>query len=117
TIEDIVDLRWKRRSADRRSRSCLRKKLSDRAFHLEFDQSFQLDRVFHRKLADEIVNKAVYAQAHRLRFAQASLLHVEDLFGADLTDARFVLHGVARSTDSDRRISIGPRRRINQKCV
>src|SRR5437588_5011841 len=30
------------------------KKLSDRAFHLELDQSFQFDRIFHRKLADEV---------------------------------------------------------------
>src|ERR1700736_5288467 len=90
------------------------KKLSDRAFHLELDQSFQFDRVFHRKLADEIVNKAVHAQAHRLGFAQTSLLHVEDLFGADLTDARFMLHGVASSADGNGRISVGPAGRVDQ---
>src|ERR1700736_143763 len=93
------------------------KKLSDRAFHLELDQSFQFDRVFHRKLADEVVNEAVYAQAHRLRLAQAALLHVEDLFGADLTDAGFVLYGVARSADSNRRIGVGAAGRVDQECV
>src|ERR1700687_890276 len=84
-----------------------RKKLSDRAFHLELDQSFQFDRVFHRKLTNEVVNKAVHAQAHRLRFGQTALLHVKDLFGADLADARFVLHRVAGAADSDCRISVG----------
>src|ERR1700736_2201822 len=93
------------------------KKLSDRAFHLELDQSFQFDRVFHRKLANEIVNKAVYAQAHRLRFAQTSLLHVEDLVRADLTDAGFVLNGVARSADSDRWVGVGAAGRVDQKRV
>src|SRR5436190_21332096 len=95
----------------------LRKQLSDRAFHLELDQSFQFDRVFHRKLTNEIVNEAVYAQAHRLRLGQTTLLHVEDLFGADLADAGFVLHGVARSADSDRRISVGAAGRVDQKRV
>src|SRR5438477_2059059 len=92
-------------------------KLSDRALHLELDQAFQLDRIFHRKLADEIVDEAVDAQAHRLRFGQTALLHVENLFGADLTDAGFVLHGVAGAADSDRWISVGPAGRVDQERV
>src|SRR2546429_6054225 len=66
------------------------RQLSDRAFHLQLDQAFELDAVFHGELADEIVDESVYAQAHSLRFAQTALLHVEDLFGADLADAGFV---------------------------
>ena len=61
-----------------------RAELADRAFHLELDQALQLDAVFHRELADEIVHESVHAQAHGLRFGQAALLHVKDLLGADL---------------------------------
>src|ERR1700730_7601797 len=60
-LRALSNLRRKRRPADRRCRSCLKKKLSDRAFHLELDQPFQFYRIFHRKLANEVVNKAVYA--------------------------------------------------------
>src|SRR3989440_7551906 len=91
--------------------------LSDRAFHLELDQTFQLDRILHRELANEIVHKSVYAQTHRLRFAQTALLHVENLFGADLADTGFVLNRVASAADSDRRIRVGARRRIDQQRV
>src|SRR6266446_1173902 len=94
-----------------------REKLSDRAFHLELDQALQLNRVFHRKLADEIVDESVHAQAHRLRFAQAALLHIKDLFGADLADAGFVLHGVAGAANGDRRISVGAAGGVNEQCV
>src|ERR1700704_4385544 len=86
----------------------LAKDLSDRAFHLQLDQALELDAVFHGELADEIVDKAVDAQAHGLRFGQAALLHVKDLFGADLADAGFVLHGVAGAAHSNRRIGICP---------
>jgi hypothetical protein len=51
--------------------------LSDRAFHLQLDQPFELDAVFHRKLADQIVDETVDAQAHRLRLGEAALLHVK----------------------------------------
>src|SRR5438128_9407215 len=75
------------------------RQLADRAFHLELDQALELDGVFHRELADEIVDETVDTQAHGLRFAQAALLHVEDLLGADLADAGLVLDGVARAED------------------
>ena len=91
--------------------------LSDRAFHLQLDQALQLDAVFHRELADEIVDETVHAQAHGLRFGQAALLHVEDLFGAHLADAGFVLHGVAGAADGDGRISVGAAGRVDQKRV
>ncbi len=68
-------------------------------------------------MADEIVDEAVHAQTHRLRFGQAALLHVKDLFGADLTDTGFVLHGIAGAADGDRRIGIGARSRVDQKRV
>src|SRR5205814_4619454 len=92
------------------------KKLSDRALHLELDQAFQFNRIFHRKLADEVVDKAVYAQAHRLRFGQAALLHVENLFRADLTDTGLMLHRVAGAADSDRGIGVGARRGVVRRA-
>src|SRR5205085_2526741 len=39
----------------------------------------KVERIFHGKLADKIVNKSVHAQAHSLRFTQAALLHVKNL--------------------------------------
>ena len=83
------------------------KRLSDRAFHLQLDQALELDAVFHRELADEIVDETVHAQAHGLRFTQAALLHVKNLLGADLADARFVLHGVAGAAHGDGGIGVG----------
>src|SRR5215471_12877549 len=72
--------------------------LPDRAFHFQLDQALELDAVFHRELAHEIVDEAVHAKAHRLRFTQTALLHIEDLLCAYLADAGFVLHRVARAT-------------------
>ena len=91
--------------------------LSDRTFHLKLDQALELDAVFHRELADEIVDESVDAQAHGLRFAQAALLHVENLLGADLADTRFVLHGVAGAAHGDRRISVGAAGRVDEQRV
>src|SRR3954453_2781636 len=81
--------------------------LPDGAFHLELDQSFKLDTVFHGELADEIVDETIHAQAHRLRLAQTSLLHVKNLFCANLADTGFVLHGVAGSSNRNCRVSVG----------
>ena len=36
--------------------------LSDRAFHFELDQPFELDAVFHGELAHEIVDEPIYAK-------------------------------------------------------
>jgi len=91
--------------------------LSDRAFHLELDQAFQLDRVFHRKLADEIVDEPVHTQAHRLGFGQTALLHVKDLFGADLADAGLMLHGIAGPADGDCGVGVGQTGRIDQERI
>src|SRR3954452_4228887 len=103
---------------DRRYSKFVRpKSLPDRAFHLELDQPFELDAVFHGELAHEIVNETVYAQAHRLRLAQTALLHVKNLFRTDLANAGFVLHSVARAAHGDRRISVRARRRIDKQRV
>src|SRR5881227_2492435 len=75
--------------------------LPDRAFHLQLDQALELDAVFHRELPHEIVDEAVHTQAHCLRFGEAALLHVENLFRADLADAGFVLNGIACATHGD----------------
>ena len=91
--------------------------LSDRAFHLQLDQPFELDAVFHRELADEIVDETVDAQAHRLRLGEAALLHVKNLLRAHLADAGFVLHGVAGAAHGDRRIRVGARGRIDKQRV
>src|SRR5262245_24437562 len=80
---------------------------ADGAFHFEVDEAFQLDAVFHRELADEVVDEAVHAEAHRLRFGEAALLHVEDLLGGNLRDAGLVLAGVAGAAHGDRGIRVG----------
>ena len=100
---------------DRRYNKFVRPKpLPDRAFHFELDQPFELDAVFHWKLAYEIVYEPVHAQAHRLRFAQTALLHVENLVRANLADASFVLHGVTSPADGDCRIGVRARCRIDK---
>src|ERR1041385_2676174 len=91
--------------------------LADRAFHLKFDQALQFDRVFHRKLPNEIVNESVHAQAHRLRFSEAALLHVKDLLGADLADTRFVLYGVAGAANGDGGIGVGTTAGVDEERV
>ncbi len=101
--------------AGRRYRKARR--LSDRAFHLQLDQTLELDAIFHRELAHEIVNEAVHTQAHCLRFGEAALLHVENLFRADLADTGFVLNGIACATHGDSRIRVRSRRRVDEKRV
>src|SRR5437762_3401855 len=91
--------------------------LADRAFHFELDQTLELDRILHRKLADEIVNKSVNAQAHGLRFTQAALLHVKDLLGRNLRHAGLVLNGIAGAADRDRGVSICARGGVDKKHV
>src|SRR5437016_5204764 len=94
-----------------------RRKLSDRAFHLQLDQPLQLDAVFHGELADEIVDETVNAQTHRLRLSEATLLHVENLIRADLADTGFVLDGIAGAAHGNSRICVGSRRRVDEKRV
>src|SRR5205814_6791482 len=91
--------------------------LADRAFHFELDQTLELDRILHRKLTDEIVNKSVHAQAHGLRFAQPALLHVKDLLGRNLRHAGLVLNGVAGAANGDRRIGVRTRGGVDKKRV
>ena len=98
-------------------RNLFGRKLSDRAFHLQLDQPLELDAVFHRELADEIVDETVDAQAHCLGLGETALLHVENLLGANLADAGFVLNGIARAAHGDRRIRVRPGSRVNQKRV
>src|ERR1700741_4424638 len=78
--------------------------LADRTFHLEIDQTLQFDAVFHRKLAHEIVDKSVHREAHCLTFAQAALLHIKDLLGADLADRRFMLGSVTGPANRNGRV-------------
>src|SRR5216110_2595790 len=100
-----------------RDRKYAASELADRAFHFELDQTLELDRILHRKLADEIVNKSVHAQAHGLRFTQAALLHVKDLLGRNLRHACFMLHRVAGAADADRGVSIGAGSGVDEKGV
>src|SRR6266853_5167997 len=100
-----------------RDRKYAASELADRAFHFELDQTLELDRVLHRKLADEIVDESVHAQTHGLGFTQAALLHVKDLVGRDLRDAGFVLSGIAGAADGDRGISSSARGGVNKKGV
>src|SRR5881227_2437001 len=94
-----------------------RKRLPHRAFHLQLDQPFELDAVFHGELADEIVDETVHAQTHGLRLAETALLHVENLLRAYLADAGFVLNSVAGAAHGDSRIRVRSRRRVDEKRV
>jgi len=103
---------------DRRYNKFVRpKRLPDRAFHLELDQPFELDAVFHGKLAHEVIHEPIYTQTHRLRLAETALLHVENLVRANLADAGFVLHGVTSPAYGDCRIGVRARRRVDQQRV
>src|ERR1043166_2376869 len=102
---------------NRRTGNWLPRRLADGAFHLQLDQPFQLDAVFHGELAYEIVDEPVHAQAHRLRLTETALLHIEDLLGTDLADAGFVLNGVTSAAHRDRRISVRARCRVDEQRV
>src|ERR1700731_2970065 len=82
--------------------------LPDRTFHLEIDQTLQFNAVFHRKLAYEIVDKSIHCETHCLTFAQAALLHIKDLFGANLAYRCFVLGSITGPANGNSRIGIGP---------
>jgi pimeloyl-ACP methyl ester carboxylesterase len=43
--------------------------LAYRTLHLEVDESLEFDAIFHRKLAYQVIHKAIYRQTHRLPFA------------------------------------------------
>jgi len=68
-------------------------------------------------LADQVVDKSIDSEAHRLSFAQTSLLHVEYLFGTDLADASFMLRRVTGPAHRDRRIGVRPAGLVNQQGV
>ena len=94
-----------------------RTELADRAFHFELDQPLELDRILHRKLANQIVDESVHAQAHGLRFTEAALLHVKDLISRNLRHASFVLNGIAGAPDGDCGIGVSAGGGIDQKRV
>src|SRR5947208_12462310 len=100
-----------------RDRKYAASELADRAFHFELDQTLELDRILHRKLADEIVDESVHAQAHGLCFTQAALLHVKDLLGRDLRHAGLVLNGVAGAANGDSWVGVGARGGVDKKGV
>src|SRR5258708_13449717 len=91
--------------------------LPNRTFHLEIDQTLQFDAVFHWKLAYEIVDKSIHRETHCLTFAQAALLHIKDLFGADLAYRRFVLGSVTGPADGNSRVGIGPAPSVDQQRI
>src|SRR4051812_12357286 len=99
-----MTLKAKRRLPAAATVSSETERLTDRAFHLQLDQSFELDAIFHRELTHQIVHESVYAKAHRLCLGQAALLHVKDLFGAHLAHTGFVLDRIAGATNRDRRV-------------
>src|SRR5947208_472036 len=100
-----------------RDRKYAASELADRAFHFELDQTLELDRILHRKLADEIVDESVHTQTHGLRFTQAALLHIKDLLGRNLRHAGLVLNGIAGAADRDRGVSICARGGVDKEGV
>ena len=53
------------------------------------------------------LTKPLTDKTHGFAFAEAALLHVEDLLGADLADAGFVLGGVLVAADGDGGVGVG----------
>ena len=92
-------------------------RLADTSLHLQIDESLQLHAVFHRELLHEIVDEAVDAEAHRLGFGEAALHEVEDLVGADLADAGFVLGAVLIATDADGGVGVGVAVAVDEQGV
>ena len=88
-----------------------------RSLHLEIDQSLEFNAIFHRKLAHEIIDKAIDRKAHGLPLAEPALLHVEDLFRADLAHRSFMLGGVTRASNRDGRVGVGTAAGIDQQSV
>ena len=88
-----------------------------RSLHLEIDQSLEFNAIFHRKLAHEIIHKAIDRETHGLPLAESALLHIEDLFGTDLADRSFMLGSVARASDRDRRVGVGTAAGVDQQSV
>jgi len=68
-------------------------------------------------LANEIVDESFTLKLIAWASLKPRWLHVENLLGTDLADARFVLHRVTGAADGDRRISVGARGRVDQKRV
>ena len=57
---------------------------SNRAFHVEFDQARELDRVLHRKRLGDRLDEAVHDHRGGLLLGEAAALEVEELVLADL---------------------------------
>ena len=91
--------------------------LAHRPLHLEVDQPFQFNTVFHRKLADEIIDEAVHTQTHRLPLRQSSLLHIKNLFRTHLRHTGLMLNRIPFSPGDNRRIRVRPRLRIDQERI
>ena len=91
--------------------------LPNTAFHLEIDEAFQFNRIFHRELTDEVVDEPVNGQRHRLALVESTLLHVEQHFLGHLRDRSFVLSCVAVTFHRDRRVGVGARITIDQQRI
>ena len=91
--------------------------LTHGAFHFKVDEALEFNAVFNGELANEVVDKAVDAEAHGLCFAKATLLHVEDLFGTDFADAGFVLDAVALAFDDNGWVGVGTGVGVDEECV
>ena len=92
-------------------------RLADAVLHLQVDEAFELDAVFHREFLHEVVDEAVDGQAHGFGFTEAALHEVEDLIGADLADAGFVLGAVLIAAYTDGWVGIGVAVAIDEQGV
>src|SRR5438552_11827073 len=66
--------------------------LADRAFHLELDETVELDGVLHRKLLGDRLDEPANDHRRRLGLRNAAALQIEELLVADARDGRFVSH-------------------------
>src|SRR3954451_15201618 len=96
------------------SSSC---QLANRALHLELDQAVHLDRVLHRELLDDRLDKAVDDELAGLFLGQTVGHQVEELLVADLGDGRLVADVDVVLADADRRVRIAARVLVEQQRV
>ncbi len=80
---------------------------ADRALHLQFDESVEFERVFHREFARDGLDEAANDHRGCLEFVHASAHQVEELILGHLRDGRLVRHRDVLFLDVDVGVGVG----------
>src|SRR3990172_1406108 len=91
--------------------------LPDRPFHLEADEPVELERVLHRELLREHLDKPEHNEVHRLVLLEAARLEVEEHLVGDLADRRLVGDRGVLLVDLDVRVRVRPRAVVDHEGV